>query len=83
MRIKSFRRYSKKAFEAYVPRKVTHDSWEAGTWVRHLPTKTWFEAYEAFDADGTSMLVGFGFYHENVVVPLSECVHAYDVALDG
>jgi len=83
MRVKSFRRYSKGAFEAFVPRRVTSNNWEAGCWIRHTPTKTWFEAYEEFDSEGTPMLVGFGFYHENVVVPLAECVHAYDAAQDA
>ena len=83
MKAKPFRRYAKSAFEAFVPRKVITGNWEAGNWVRHTPSKTWFEAYEEFDADGTLMLVGFGFYHESVVVPLAECVHAYDASQDA
>jgi hypothetical protein len=78
MKAKPFRKYAKSAFETYVPRKVISGDWEAGVWVRHVPSKTWFEAYEEFDDAGIPMLVGFGFYHSSVVVPISECVHAYD-----
>ena len=83
MKLKSFRKYDKQAFVRQELRQVSQASWSPGDWVRHTPTKTWFEAFESIDLDGTPALIGFGFYNQEVVVPLLECTHKFDPNLDG
>lgn len=83
MKKKSYRRYDKAAFNKSELRPVTQSSWVPGDWVRHRPSRTWFEAFESLDLEGTLSLVGFDFYGQDVVVPLAECTHAFDPRVDG
>lgn len=64
-------------------RKVDRTGWEPGNWVRHVPSKTWFEVFESVEVDGRTHLVGFGIHNEELVLPSSDCHHAYDAEVDG
>jgi hypothetical protein len=63
-------------------RRVDRTDWEPGNWVRHVPTKTWFEVYESVEVEGKTHLVGFGLHNEDVVLPLSDCYHAFNAEYD-